>query len=266
VADLDSAIRPDAIVRDANLSYDAAGAGPEVCDGVDNDHNGIVDDLDVGGDGVCDCLLIATLGIPGEWGEGDVFAAWLDERSDTGAASLGDAVLTSELLAGYQVIVVQDIRGRTYSAAEVTALQNWIEAGGGLMTLIGYGDSTERTNVNTLLAPSGIQYDSAAILPGSPTIPVTTWNTHPVADMITQVGVDNGYEVVGAGTVIAQEGGFDLLRGNSLGAGKVLVWGDEWITYDSEWEGHPEYQLQRFWLNAIKWLTPAAQCQVPILF
>lgn len=252
--------------RDGSSGGDGGMSSAETCDGVDNDLNGIIDDVDVGGDGICDCLLIATLGIPGEWGDGDVFAAWLDARSDMGATSLGDATLTAALLEPYEVIVVQDIRGRTYSSDEVAALRGWIEAGGGLMTLIGYGNPDERTNVNRLLMPTGLQYDSAQILAGMPTIPVTTWHTHPVADMITQVGVDNGYEVTGTGTLIAEQGGFDVLRGTTLGAGHVLVWGDEWITYDSEWVMHPEYQLERFWLNSIKWLTPAAECQVPILF
>ena len=241
------------------------GSGPEVCDGVDNDLNGVIDDVDVGGDGVCDCLIIATLGRPGEWGDGDVFAAWLDERSDIGATELGDQVLTPALLEPFQVIVAQDLRGREYAASEVDALRGWIESGGGLMTLIGYGDSDERTQINRLLEPTGIAYDGVGILAGSPTIPVTEWTTHPVTDRIEQVGVNNGYEVIGEGDVIAREAGLAVLRAKEMGAGKVLVWGDEWITYDSEWTEHPEYQLERFWLNAIKWLTPSTECQVPIL-
>lgn len=247
---------------DTRVSDDA---GIEICDGIDNDGNGIIDEVDVGGDGVCDCLLIATLGIPGAHGDGDVFATWLNERSDTGATSLTDQVLTAELLEPFQVIVVQDLRGREYAESEVAALRGWIEAGGGLMTLIGYGDRTERTNVNTLLEPSGLRYGETPILAGSPTVPITTWHTHPVSEEVMEVGVDNGYEVEGSGEVIAEEGEFVVLRGATLGEGKVLVWGDEWITYDSEWTGHPEYQLERFWLNAIKWLTPATECQVPIL-
>src|SRR5215471_12066654 len=65
----------------------------EICDGIDNDGNGIIDDVDVGHDGICDCLLIATLGVPGTWGQGDVFAAWLSSRSNFGAADLNDQVL-----------------------------------------------------------------------------------------------------------------------------------------------------------------------------
>jgi hypothetical protein len=42
------------------------------------------------------------------------------------------------------------------------------------------------------------------------------------------------------------------------------MWGDEWITYDSEWKDHPDYQVELFWLNVIKWLTPKAECQVAV--
>ncbi len=46
--------------------------------------------------------------------------------------------------------------------------------------------------------------------------------------------------------------------------GHVLVWGDEWITYDSEWSAHPDYQVQALWINVLKWLSPATECQVPL--
>ncbi len=242
--------------------------GPEVCDGIDNDGNGIIDDVDVDGDGICDCLLIATLGKKGQWGSGDVFSTWLDARSDNGATDLNDAVLTPALLEPFQVVVVQNVSelGRTYAASEVDALQAWVEAGGGLMTLIGYGDPSERTNANALLAPFGLSYGSQQILQkqGGVTVPVTGWVNHPVTIGIQQLGVDNGYPVNGAGTVIASEQGFDMLRAHSAGEGNILVWGDEWITYDSEWTQHPEYQVEAFWLRAIKWLTPEAECQVAL--
>ena len=47
----------------------------------------------------------------------------------------------------------------------------------------------------------------------------------------------------------------------------VIVFGDEWITYDSEWsqDQHPEYQVEQFWLNIFKWLSPSDECQVPIV-
>lgn len=242
--------------------------GVEICNGIDDDGNGIIDDVDVGHDGICDCLKIATLGVPGKWGQGDVFASWLSSRSVAGAADLQYQTLTKELLAPYQVIVAQDLSkaNRSYSPAEVQALNDWIAGGGGFMTLIGYADPSEVTNVNSLLAPQGISYGTEQILAkkGGSTIPITQWQPHPVTQGVTRVGVDNGYPVQGGGTVLATEQGYDVLRVKEVGRGHVLIWADEWITYDSEWSGHPDYQVQLFWLNAIKWLTPANQCQVAI--
>jgi hypothetical protein len=245
------------------------GAGQEdTCDGIDNDGNGIIDDVDVGKDGICDCLRIGTLGQPGTWGDGNVFAAWLDARAAQGALALGDQEINATTLGDLQVIVVQDVSeiGREYSDAEAQALEAWIRAGGGLMTLIGYADSSERANVNRLLAPSGISYADQPILPkqGGATVPITEWFAHPSSDGVTEVGVDNGYPVSGGGTLIAREGDFELARALELDGGKVFVWGDEWITYDSEWQEHPEYQVELLWLNIIKFLTPANECQVPI--
>ncbi|MCA9618010.1 MAG: hypothetical protein KC731_03250 [Myxococcales bacterium] len=245
-----------------------SGSGPEICDGIDNDGNGIIDDVDVGGDGVCDCLRIATLGVAGTWGNGDVFAMWLDDRSDAGAVSLNDAVITPALIADYQIIVAQDLSkmGRSYDASEVQALADWVHQGGGFMTLIGYADSSELVNVNTLLDAFGMAYEATPILPknGANTVPVTGWATHPISNGVSLIGVDNGYPVTGSGVVVANEQGYDLLLAQEVGVGHVAMWGDEWITYDSEWNDHPEYQLELFWLNMLKWLTPMEDCQVPI--
>jgi hypothetical protein len=241
---------------------------PEICDGKDTNADGIIDNVDKDGDGICDCLLLATLGQPGEWGDGDVFDDWLDSRSDNGATHLGDQEITSELLEGFQVVVIQDLRGREYSQSEIEALNAWIAGGGGLMALIGYGESSERTNVNALLEPTGLSYDSDGILAksGNVTRPVNTWYEHPTSKGVTSIGVDNGYAVLGGGTVVAEEGGHVVARALTVEDGRVFVWGDEWITYNSEWEGEAaeNYQVERFWLNVIKWLTPANTCQVPI--
>lgn len=240
---------------------------PEVCDGADNDGNGITDDVDANHDGVCDCLKIATLGRKGDAGQGNIFASWLASRSDMGAVDLKDQVLTKSLIAPFRVIVAQNVSdiGRMYSASEVSAMSDWVNAGGGLMTLTGYASSSEVINVNGLLAPYGMSYGMQSILFGGfHTVPVTQWSTHPVTQGITRIGVDNGYAVLGSGTTLASENGFEVLKGREVGKGHVLVWGDEWITYDTEWGAHPDYQVQALWINILKWLSPAAECQVPL--
>ena len=49
-----------------------------VCDGVDDDCNGAIDDLDAGGDGICDCTTMAVLGNKGQ-NPNTKFEAFLDE-------------------------------------------------------------------------------------------------------------------------------------------------------------------------------------------
>ena len=136
------------------------------------------------------------------------------------------------------------------------------------MTLIGYSsDSTEVDNVNRLLAAFSMNYGTDHILPkgnGNSTVPITMWNPHPIDVGVTEVGVDNGYPVMGMGDVIATGGGYNIGVAQSVGTGHVFVWADEWITYNSEWDSHPDYQVETFWVNAVKWLTVASQCQVSV--
>ena len=45
------------------------------------------------------------------------------------------------------------------------------------------------------------------------------------------------------------------------GDGRVFVWGDEWIEYDTEWASMPT--VARLWANLFGWLVPR-RCTVPI--
>ena len=256
-----------------------AGGTPEVCDGVDNDGNGIVDDVDAGGDGVCDCLTIATLGQIGPWSNGgNVFETWLNARSPLGATDLGDQVLTQELLAPFQVVVVLHVdttsvsnSDRTASAhhafsdEEAAAFGSWVQAGGGVMTTIGYtGDeAAEVVNVNRLLTTVGMGYSTTNLdLTGF----IEQWDdAHPVTLGVTNIFTDNGVEPAGsAGLTVAHNSeGMPALEVVEAGEGHVVVWGDEWITYDSEWEDVEEQQVELFWINILKWLSPPLTCQVP---
>ncbi|MFZ5892714.1 MAG: hypothetical protein ACOY0T_16765 [Myxococcota bacterium] len=256
----------------------ASNGMPEVCDGTDNDANGIIDDVDVGNDGVCDCLNIATLGQIGPWSNGgNVFASWLDARSPMGAVALDDQVLTEELLRPYQVIVALHVgtmevknddrtaaAHHAFSDAEVEAFHGWVKNGGGAMSTIGYfGDeSKEVVNINRLLSPLGLGYSPTKLdLNGF----VNDWMQHPVTMGISNIKTDNGVEPDDMGTTLARGSNQRLaLKVSEVGQGRVVVWGDEWITYDSEWADTENQQVELFWVNILKWLSPPNRCQVPI--
>jgi len=252
----------------------------ESCDGVDNDSNGIIDDVDAGHDGICDCLNIATIGHIGPWSNGgNIFAAWLDSRSPLGAVALADEQLTAESLQRFQVIVV--LHAATNEASndggivapahhaisdqEAAAFGAWVRNGGGVMTTIGYtGDGlVELQNVNKLLATVGMGYSTTKMdLTGD----IQQWAAHPVSDGISNIFTQNGGQPeTSSGMTVAQnQEGKVALQVGQAGSGRVAVWGDEWITYDSEWVDVTGQQVEHFWLNLLKWLSPPNECQVPI--
>jgi len=86
--------------------------------------------------------------------------------------------------------------------------------------------------VNLLLAPLGMAYSNTKLgLQGY----VTDWVQHPVTNGISSINTDNGVEPDSPmGMTLAHDsGGRVALQVNQPGDGHVIVWGDEWITYDS---------------------------------
>ncbi len=251
----------------------------EVCDGKDNDGDGIIDNVDAGGDGICDCLNIGTIGSIGPWSNGgNIFKEWLDTRSPLPAKEIGDGTLTAEEIAGLDVIVVlradtapletEDVTSpahHEFAEGEVSALESWVRAGGGLLTTIGYqGDeAAEVENVNRLLAPFGLGYSTTQLdLNGF----IEDWSAHAISEGVERVRTDNGAEPDDSNGTVVARGAEDRVAMvvDEVDSGHVIVFGDEWITYDSEWADLEDQQVERLWLNMIKWLSPPARCQVPL--
>jgi hypothetical protein len=102
-----------------------------------------------------------------------------------------------------------------------------------------------------------------------------------LSNSVTWVGFEKGRSIVApadalvAATVQGNNNVVsNVLVGKIAGTGRVLMYGDEWITYTSQWTGagvvasncttgnYPQdkYQTAQFWFNMIKWVQPSATC------
>ena len=231
------------------------------CNRLDDDCNGVVDDIDVGGDGLCDCLRIGVLGMPGTLASSS-FQGWLEARGTTVTRiGLDDTPLTAAQLAAFDVVVL-DRLVREYTTDEAALLLAFVSGGGGLMSMTGYsGGGEDRLRPNGLLAGLGVEY-IAELRSG----PVTMFEPHPLTAMLTSVTFAGGYRVAdlpgatSTRTVVARL--TDGAAGVAIeqGEGRAFVWGDEWIQFDSEWSTMPE--ITRLWVNALSWLGPRDRCVV----
>jgi hypothetical protein len=222
------------------------------CDGVDENMNGVVDDVDKGKDGLCDCLHIGFLGaLASDNGNSTgAFQAWLEARSDVPVKQIGARdKLTPEVLADLQVLIVGNLRDRGnagFTSDEINAFSQWIQDGGGVMTLAGYSaNPNDMQSTVQLLAPTGMGYDLSVggagvlgvVMNGPPPVIVhgITAPDHPTVQGIQALGVFNAYPVTGDGQVIVREGNYTLAEAKELGGGHVFVFADEWITQDVLW-------------------------------
>jgi hypothetical protein len=238
----------------------------------------------------------------------DSFMTWLTSRGINCAVQnldiSGNNYLTAARLAPYQVIVVLDIyhsqadknaffkakltnagfpaypgTQRAILTSEANAVRDWVNGGGGLMTIIGTASiAAEMTNANLLLNPFGIAYSvtDVNILPGNST--VTAFSTvAPIASRIAagvstlRVGGAVDIEGLAGGALPNNSSTFSLYASSPYtsragpgiyalgvakivgGLGRVNVWGDEAITYDITWN-NSAYQTRTYWNNALNWL------------
>jgi hypothetical protein len=250
---------------------EGGGSGPlpfnvgseQVCDGLDDNNNGIIDDVDVGNDGLCDCIRLGFFGqINSDAGaETAAFQAWLVERSgQVPLKSLpATGTLTAAWLSDIQVLIVGGMQARaaqagggaSFTADEIATFEGWLSTGGGVFTLAGYSaTAADVAPTNELLANTGVRYETASVAPegvigeGAP----PTWLTgivtpdHPSVEGVAEIGVYFGYPVVGDGTVILREQTYDLAMAKTFGDGRLFAFADEWITQDLTWSGAIEGQ------------------------
>lgn len=209
------------------------------------------------------CRRIGIMGAPGA-NPSSNFQAWLETQgaiatrfhADEGARALQRAELET-----FDLVIVDWLQ-RRYSIDEAETLALWVREGGALMVMTGHDSGETADRHVSLLAALGPSFDlragpiggPAMLLPhpttrtadGMGTLPPVTFNgglrtTVPAslaADVVPMAVI--GTEVVGVA--------------GPIGAGRVLLFGDEWIEFDSEWSTMPP--IIQFWLNTVRWLAP----------
>lgn len=230
------------------------------CDGMDEDCNDVIDDLDEEQDGFCDCYNIGIIGTAGANPAAN-FEAWLEDKG-TSATRFGtdvNHVLTDADLEPYDILIVDRLT-HVYSPAERQILADWLAAGHGMIVMAGYTNNDgDRANQNSLGSAAGLTYEQPIYLN-----PTEVWENHPIAMGAQTVQIYGGWRVVGAGEVFVRPQGepnnsFGTAAG--VGMGDAIVFSDEWISFDSEWQAIPEVPV--FWSNMIKWVGPKDFCFDP---
>ncbi len=252
--------------------------------------------------GRCTCFNIASIGLPGHTGfqngmdSTTAFTDYLNAQSSANVDMYTTRpTLDADFLAKYDVLIIQwlvdGVSGEdgtgywTFSADEVQALDTWVKAGGGLITLSGYDAQTQEvTPLNQLVqGTTDMSYGTADVLGTVSTSnyclgesdPLGGWvQSTPVGKYITEVGAFHGRPITaGPKAVVDCTDGSNVYAAHEdVGQGHVFAYADEWVTYTSQWFGidaggncadasaNVVYQVPQFWYNAISYASQATQC------
>jgi hypothetical protein len=201
---------------------------------------------------------------------------------------------------------------REMQASEAAVLASWVQAGGGIISIVGVENEAHEVAFQNLMmqdlsASTGVtaiqfstyykagtqddmmQFNGTTQIKG-------TWNgttglygykTTGTAAVLTQGVLDlrasNGFQVVPSAYSASDTNPFAFARGygsdadetknplvyfgsqyatigvaGTYGSGRVVFWGDEWITYDTTWgsEDGNTYSAATFWNNILTYLDP----------
>jgi len=241
----------------------------EVCNDLDDDCNNKIDDVDVGMDGVCDCLSIALVGNEGA-NPSSEFQAYLEDQGTTtvriNSNVMNDinAPLTPAELNKYDIIILDWLQ-RPYTMQEAADMKAWVEAGGGLMTMTGHtNNQTVIDRPNSFIGPMGLTYNGSM---GFFSGPITNFAPHPINAGLTSLTFLGGLfvDIVDDGVGVNQT--IMTLQNVPVGVvqermqGRVFVFGDEWVEFDSQWMNMPD--IKQFWVQTLVYLGPKDSCVVP---
>ncbi len=207
-----------------------------------------------------DSCTVAILGDAGANSAAN-FAKWISDRGPIVrrfAAGMELESLTPAELSQYDVVLLDWLAPETLLGITPEDLGGWVRGGGSLIALSGYGDYSEAVAVqNEMLMPLDLGFVTTEVVWG----PVSQFAPHPITEGLTSITFIGGREV----TSLAEDAVLMTLNdppkpvgvAAQRDAGKAFLFGDEWITYDSEWAAVPE--IQQMWVNIFDWL---ADCEL----
>ena len=221
--------------------------------------------------------------------------------------------ITSAELENYDVVILQALYDNPYDPnglwkygdSDAQALHDWVsDKGGALIAMSGYFSDTavEIQPLNKLMAPFGVTFDTDTTYtsndcPNTPSsgtlcycaygsIPFESWTTEipEIAKNLGKVGVFMGRSITCTGSdcqTIATNNVNTSAQSPILGVakvvgnGRVFAWGDEWVTYTSQWGLTPDpkyddpvtaaqcvgytpmtsYTVPQFWYNVLRWVA-----------
>jgi hypothetical protein len=233
----------------------------EICDKLDNDCNGIRDDVDQDGDGLFECHRVLFLGSTfayQQWSSVNLFNYIKKNTLSAERVEADQQTLSPTFLSQHTAIIVERLN-REYSTEETLALKKWIKEGGGLVTIGGYWaakNNANRARVNQLLNPFGFAYNENDICQGG----LSSYHdlTHPILKDLTGIGCGGGWGIIinepipGAKTKIIASEGDPTGVVQERGKGRIFVWEDEWITL---MDNPPETDKKILWRNILNWFA-----------
>ena len=238
---------------------------PEICNDVDDDCDDQIDNVDVGKDGICDCLKIALVGNQGANPSAE-FQLWLEAQGTQvdRINTVQNEPLDKAILNKYDILIL-DYLIRSYTAEEQAAVQTWVDAGGGMMSMTGFTNQQfVADRPNSLFTPMGLSYNTSK---GFFSGPITQFAPHEITMGLTSISFFGGLyvDIVDDGININKtimtlpQGPVGVVQ--DRGNGRLFMFGDEWVEFDSEWKNIP--QIKQFWVQTLSFLGPKASCQVP---
>lgn len=217
--------------------------------------------------------------------------------------------ITGLNLDDYDVIILQALYSNpydpnglwVYSDADAAALYDWVNnKGGAIISMSGYfsGTAVEIQPLNKLLAPFGISYGSDDTYNSNDcpppslcycaygSIPFDNWTNQvpAITKNLQKVGIFLGRSIKcsGADCQVVAKNNVDLNAQSDIvgvakvvGNGRIFSWGDEWVTYTSQWGLTPDpqyddpvksaqcvghtpmtsYTVPQFWYNVFRWVA-----------